>query len=414
MSKLVVNGGQPLQGRVTLSGDTRTIMAVQAAAIMSTSGTVIVDNVPATPSVTGLNQLLEKLGAVVVFDRQKQVLKMDTSRHLTPQQLSGSELIAAGAVLARCRNVAMVDDGLSPQYGRQIQEIGEALQKLGARVNRQNGGYQIEALSLKGTSLDLQETSLTASLAIMMAASLAQGITVLHHPGQAPAIIELAKVLNKMGARVHGAGTDTIRIQGVTFLHSTDYYALDDQEEAGIYLTLGALSAGDIFVEGAQEGHLSTLIGHLEAMGNTLVTQKQGIRIIGTQVLIPADLPAPMGKRNASYLQAALAVLHLYAQGPSQLAHCPAEISQALSAMIIDPASSFSYQPSVLSAQGTGATVMNRLTVNDGLSGLIALCLALSARQETVISPAELVGEAFDHLIDQLIELGAKMQLSFD
>lgn len=414
MSKLVVKGGQKLHGQVSLSGDIQTIMAVQAAAIMSTSGTVIVDNVPATASLVSLNQVLESLGVVVVLDRQKHVLKMDASRHIEPQPLSGLGLIAAGAVLARCRSVAMVDDGISPEFGRQIEEISSALQKLGARVNQQNGGYQVEALTLTGTQLDLSRTSLTASLAIMMAATLARGITVLHHPGQVPAIIELAKVLNKMGARVHGAGTDTIRIQGVSFLHSTDYCALDDQEEAGVYLTLGALTAGDIFVQGAQADHLAGLISHLEAMGNTLVTQRQGVRIIGTRVLIPTDLPAPQNKRPEINLQAALAILSLYAQGESQAQACPKEIVQTLERMVIDPDSSFTYQEPTLTAFGTGATVVNNLTVDNSLAGLVSLCLALSANQQTIISPAELAGEAFDHLIDQLIDLGAKMQLSFD
>lgn len=413
MSKLVVNGGQALQGQVGLSGDQQTILATQAAAIMSTSGTVIVDNVPATAAIVSLNQLLENLGAVVVFDRRQHTLKMDAGRHLTARPLSGLELIAAGAVLARCREVAMVDNGVIPQYGQQIEEIANCLQQLGARVNRQNGGYQVEAQSLQGTSLDMASCSLTATLAIMMVATMAQGITVLHHPGQVPAIIELAKLLNKMGARVHGAGTDTIRIQGVAFLHSTDFYALDDQEEAGVYLCLGALTAGDVFVKGAQADHLQGLIKHLEAMGNTLVTQRQGIRIIGTHVLLPANLPAPQAKRHETSLQAVLAVLHLYAQGPSQLT-CPSVVWQAISAMIIDPDSSLTYQAPVMKALGTGATVSSSLTVRDGLSGIIALSLALAAHQQTVISPAERVGEAFDHLLDQLIEINAKMQLSFD
>lgn len=412
MSKLVIKGNHELHGKVTLNGDQQTILAIQAAAILSTSGTVIVDNVPATASITTMIQLIRSLKGVVLFDRKQQVLKMDATQHLTPVPLSGQSLLAAGAVLARCRQVDLVDTGVNPANSQLLVELAQLLGLMGANVQERERGFHIQADYLKGTAISLVGKSLPSVLALMMAATMADGITVLHDPPYSPALFELAKVLNKMGARVHGAGTDTIRIQGVTFLHSTDYYALDDQGEAGVYLCLGALTGGDVIVEGAQAVHLRLLTNHLEKMGNTIVIQRNGVRVIGTHVLIPQDVMPTLSQQCGPSLMTALLALQLHALGKSQVWHCPRESRVAISNAV--RSAEMNFKNGILTINGGHFELPANVQTPTALMGLAALAMGLVSAHPLTLSPAEPAGESFDHLLDQLIELGADLEISFD
>ena len=412
MSKLVINGNQELHGKVTLSGDQQTILAIQAAAILSTSGTVIVDNVPATASISRMIQLMRSIKGAVLFDRKQHVLKMDATQHLTPTPLSGQMLLAAGSILARCRQVDLVDTGINPADSQLIIELAQLLSLMGAQVEQGDRGVHIRADYLKGTVISLVGKSLSSVLALMMAATMADGITVLNDPPYAPAIFELAKVLNKMGARVHGAGTNTIRIQGVTFLHSTDYYALDDQDEAGTYLCLGALTGGDVIVEGAQAVHLRLLMNHLEKMGNTVVVQRNGVRVIGTHVLIPDDVMPTLSQQCSNYLMTALFALSLHALGKSQIWHCSKESREAITHVLQDADTDF--KNGVLTINGGHFKLLTSVQTPTTLTGLAALVMGLAGHDSMTLTPAEAAGESFDHLLDQLIELGANLEISFD
>lgn len=414
MTKLLVHGRQALSGEVELSGDQQTIMAIQAASLLSTQGTVIIDNVPATANVVAMNRLLQSLNVVIEFDRHQQILKMDATRHIEPVKVSGQEMPAAGAILARCRHVQLVDNGVNPEYQQTMIHIGELLSQMGATMTTANEMVDITADHLVGQKIDLQNDTLTTTLTLMMAATMAQGITVLDHPYDDPAVIELAKVLNKMGARVHGAGTDVIRIQGVTFLHSTDYYALDDQAEAGTYLIIGALTAGDILVHGAREVHLKPLIAHLEQMGNTVVIQRDGIRIIGTKLQLPVNLPKQFFVRNGLYTQIALLALQMNAQGTTEIQGFSKGQLDILGCAVDDQQNQLTYQNNQLVIHGPLKQYPNVVTTNSPVTGLLALLDALVADQTTTINPAEVAGGSFVHLIDRLIELGAKIELSFE
>ncbi|WP_295729804.1 hypothetical protein [uncultured Limosilactobacillus sp.] len=414
MTKLMVRGHQPLSGEVELSGDQQTIMAIQAASLLSTHGTVIIDNVPATANVVAMNRFLQSLNVVIEFDRHRQVLKMDTTRHIESVKISGQEMLAAGSILARTGQVQLVDNGLNSEYRKNMIRIGELFARMGANIKTTPEMVNITADHLVGKKIDLQGDTLTTTLTIMMAATMAQGITVLNHPYSSPAVIELARILNKMGARVHGAGTSTIRIQGVTFLHSTDYYALDDQEEASVYLIIGALTAGDILIHGARKVHLRQLITQLEQMGNTVIVQRNGIRIIGTKFQLPVDMSKHFFVHNGLYAQIALLALQMVTQGTTKIAGFSKRQLEILGCAVNDDQNQLNFQDNCLAIQGPFKHYPALVTANLPVTGLLALLNALVADQVTTINPAEVAGGSFVHLIDRLIELGAKMELNFE
>lgn len=415
MAKLVVNGHQSLNGDVQLSGDQQTIMAIQAAALLATQGTTIVDNVPATTNIDLMNRFLQTMNVMVDFDHQQKILRMDATRRIDPVKISGQALIAAGSTLSRCHAVWLVDNGVSDDYREEILNISSGLQQMGATVEKSAEGLKITTTRLIGQNVDLQSSGMITTFNMMMAATLAQGITVLNHPNQSPAVVELAKVLNKMGGRVHGAGTDTIRIQGVTFMHSTDYYALSDQEEAGVYLVLGAVTAGDILVHGALREHLRSVIRLLSEMGNTVITQRDGIRIIGTSLLLPTnEVDITQFQQLGEYLQMAILGLQMLANGQTIVKGFTTDQLGMLGCTITNEDRRMTYHNHQLKIEGPIKQHPTMISTTSPVMGLLALVNALAIDQRIVIDPAEVVSGSFANLMDQLISLGAKIDLSFD
>lgn len=414
MNQLLIHGKRPLIGDVQLSGDQQTIMAIQAASILATQGTVIVDHVPATTHILHMNQLLQSLKVVLDFNRHTQVLKMDATRHVESVPISGEYLVAAGPILARCRQVRLVDNGINPIYIQNIHRLTHYLAQLGATVSDNGEIVDIQADYLEGTQLDLSDSSLSVTLTVMLVSTMAQNITVLHHPVDHPAVTELAKVLNRMGARVHGAGTDTIRIQGVTFLHSTDYRALDDQEEAGMYLVLGALTAGDVLVHGALQRHLQPLLHHLDHMGNTVIVQRHGIRIIGTALQLPIDISRQLYLNSGNYLKMGLLALAMQAHGDVRVDGVPLTQWNLLGSVSNQLFDDFNYHHERLTIHSPIQSFKDVISVTSSIGGILAISCALTSEQLIKISPAEVASGSFRHFIDQLISLGAQIDLKFN
>lgn len=414
MTTLAINKAPQLSGSVELSGDQKIIMAIQAASLMSTSGTVIVDNVPVTASIVAMKRLLQSFGEIVELDRKKNILKMDATHHITSGRISGDELITAGPLFARCRHIKLVDNGINPQYQKTMIQVTDGLRQLGADVKKGDGSYEISANSLKGSVLNCSSMTLDAKLTLLMVSSLTTGITVFNNVGKEPCLLELSRVLRKMGARVHGDGTDTIRVQGVSFLHSTDYYAMNDQNEAATYLMIGALTASDILVRGARAVHLKKIIDHLEKMGNTVISQHDGVRIIGTKLLLPIDANKKLIDQMDTYNMIALTALQMCAHGKTKLEN----INGGLFNIITKVAGLFSdqvhYSNNVLMINGPIEFPAMNLEVNESQAGLLALLCGLVANGTVQISPAEVPASCYAHFIDHLIEMGAQIELKFD
>ncbi len=171
---------------------------------------------------------------------------------------------------------------------------------MGATINQHDGYIEATADELIGTNIYLDFPSVGATQNIMMAATMATGTTVIENVAREPEIVDLANVLNKMGAKVRGAGTETIRIEGVTALHGTSHYVVQDRIEAGTFMVGAALTHGDVLVENAISEHNKPLISKLEEMGVTVIENEAGVRVIGPKELKPTNvktLPHPASQR---------------------------------------------------------------------------------------------------------------------
>lgn len=414
MTKLIINGHHNLKGNVQLTGDQRTVMAIQAACLLVTQGTMIIDKVPNTEKINCMNRLLEAMNVKVDFKRRQQILKMDATCSITPVTVSGQALLVSGALLARCHRVKLVENGINEESRRQMNVLCNGFQAMGATITKSNEELEIATPKLTGQNIDLQFCGPIPTMSLIMAATLAQGITVLKNPDHSSAVVELAKVLNKMGARVHGAGTETIRIQGVTFLHSTDYLALNDQEEAGFYLILGAATAGDILVHGAHQEHLTSLLNLLENMGNTVIVQQDGIRIIGTRLLLANDIDISAYQQNGKYVQMAILGLLLLAHGEATVSGIDDDLLNIIRSLIKDDGNQMQYCDSKLIIKGPIKHYPLTCLINSVSAGVLSLVMALASAQTTTIDPAEVINSSFTNLVDKLVDLGAQIDLSFD
>ena len=296
MEKIVVKGGQRLTGRVKVEGAKNAVLPIQAASILASSGNIKLSNVPILSDVTTMNQLLRFLNIKVDFDKDKHVLTIDAADPVSSEapleyvSRMRASMVVLGPLLARTGHAQIALPGGCAIGSRPIDLHLKGLRQLGAIIEQHDGYLEARTEHLIGDHIYLDFPSVGATQNLMMAATLAQGITTIENAASEPEIVDLANMLNKMGARVHGAGTDIIRIQGVNFLHGCEHTVMPDRIEAGTFMIATAITNGDVVVEGAIAEHNTSLIAKLEEMGVTVIVQEDGIRVLGTSVLIPTNI----------------------------------------------------------------------------------------------------------------------------
>lgn len=326
MEKIIIRGGHRLAGRVKVEGAKNAVLPIQAAAILASSGNIVLSNVPLLADVATMNQLLRFLNLTVDFTTEKHQLVIDATAPVSSEvsleyvnRLHASMMVL-GPLLARTGHAKIALPAGGVDGSRPVSLQIKGLRQLGAVIEQQDGFIEAHADHLVGQRICLDFPSVGATESIMMAATLASGITTIENAAREPEIVDLAAVLNKMGARVHGAGTDVIRIQGVNFLHGCEHVVIPDRIEAGTYMIAAAVTNGDVVVEGAIPEHNAALIEKLEEMGVTVIRQDDGIRVFGTAVLIPAAIQTLPYPGFPTDLQPPMAVLQLLANGTSSLA----------------------------------------------------------------------------------------------
>ncbi|WP_137597446.1 UDP-N-acetylglucosamine 1-carboxyvinyltransferase [Paucilactobacillus kaifaensis] len=325
MEKIIVKGGHRLEGRVKIEGAKNAVLPIQAASILASSGQVHLTNVPILSDVFTMNNVLKFLNVGVDFRQDTNEIIFDATKEISSEapfeyvSKMRASMVVMGPLLARCGHAKVAMPGGCAIGTRPIDLHLKGFEALGARIEQHDGYVEAYADQLIGANIYLDFPSVGATQNIMMAATLAQGITTIENVAREPEIVDLANVLNKMGARVHGAGTETIRIQGVTFLHGCDHSVVQDRIEAGTFMVAAAVTNGDVIIEDAIAEHNKPLISKLEEMGVTVVEQDDGIRVIGTSVLLPANVKTMPHPGFPTDLQPQVSVLQLMANGTSTL-----------------------------------------------------------------------------------------------
>jgi UDP-N-acetylglucosamine 1-carboxyvinyltransferase len=321
MDKLHIEGGVPLVGRVKVSGAKNAALPILCAAIL-TADTLQLHNVPHLRDVTTMLNLLGQMGITLSLDDKYGVALGGggISNFVAPYDLvktMRASILALGPLVARFGEARVSLPGGCAIGMRPVDQHIKGLQALGADIAIEQGYIHARAPRLKGTRLVMDMITVTGTENLMMAACLAEGVTVIENAAREPEVVDLAECLIAMGARIQGAGTDVITIEGVASLHGATFSVMPDRIETGTFLVAAAATGGEVVLEGARPGTLDALLAKLSEAGAEIATEADTIR------LAMRGRPRPVSLRTAPYpafptdMQAQFMALDCVADGTS-------------------------------------------------------------------------------------------------
>jgi UDP-N-acetylglucosamine 1-carboxyvinyltransferase len=283
MDKLLISGGPPLAGEVRIAGAKNAALPILAATLLSEEP-VVVSNVPHLQDITTTMELLGRMGADLTID-EKLCVEVDTGKldHLeAPYELvktMRASILVLGPLLARFGEASVSLPGGCAIGSRPVNLHIEGLRAMGADIRVENGYVRAKASRLKGARLVMDVVTVTGTENLMMAATLAEGETIIENAAREPEISDLARCLNAMGARVSGAGTDTLVIQGVDRLHGAEHSVLPDRIETGTFLVAAAMTRGQVRVRDTEPRLLDAVLLKLREAGADIETGEDWINL---------------------------------------------------------------------------------------------------------------------------------------
>lgn len=286
MDKIIIQGSSnPLVGSVKIEGAKNAVLPLLAATILATTGKTILTNVPVLSDVFTMNNVVRGLNTKVTFEQEENRITVDATQPLSEEapykyvSKMRASIVVLGPILARNGHAKVSMPGGCTIGSRPIDLHLKGLEAMGAEIKQTAGFIEAKANRLHGAHIYMDFPSVGATQNIMMAATLADGITVIENAAREPEIVDLAVLLNKMGAKVRGAGTETLTITGVEELMGTSHSVVQDRIEAGTFMVAGAMTGGNILIQDAIWEHNRPLIAKLLEMGVSVTEENEGIRI---------------------------------------------------------------------------------------------------------------------------------------
>ncbi|MFP7169862.1 UDP-N-acetylglucosamine 1-carboxyvinyltransferase [Terribacillus sp. 7520-G] len=322
MEKIIVRGGRQLKGSVKIEGAKNAVLPVIAASIVASKGKSVIHNVPALADVFTINEVLRSMGAEVVFDNG--TISVDAAKEMTTEapfeyvRKMRASVLVLGPLLARFGHAKVALPGGCAIGSRPIDQHLKGFEAMGASVQVGNGFVELRSEGrLQGAKIYLDVPSVGATENIITAAALAEGTTILENCAKEPEIVDLANYLNKMGAKIIGAGTETIRIEGVEELTGAEHTMIADRIEAGTFMVAAAITQGDVLIEGIEIEHVRAVVAKMEEMGVIIKEEANGIRVIGPEKLTATDVKTLPHPGFPTDMQSQMMALMLCAEGTS-------------------------------------------------------------------------------------------------
>lgn len=326
MEKIIVKGGHQLNGTVRVEGAKNAVLPVLAASLIASEGKSIIKDVPVLADVYTINEVIRNMNAEVEFNAESNTVYVDASQKLETEapfeyvRKMRASVLVMGPLLARYGHAKVAMPGGCAIGSRPIDLHLKGFEAMGADIHVGNGFVEANVDGrLKGAKIYLDMPSVGATENIMMAAALADGKTTIENCAKEPEIVDLANYLNKMGARIIGAGTETIRIHGVERLYGTEHSIIPDRVEAGTFMVAAAITGGNVLIENAVSEHLRSVISKMEEMNVKIIEEGNGIRVIGTDKLKATDIKTLPYPGFPTDMQSQMMPLMLRAQGTSVL-----------------------------------------------------------------------------------------------
>ena len=322
MDKFVIRGGNPLRGTIRVSGAKNSALPCMAAAIL-TEDEVTLENIPQVRDIDTERRLLSSMGAEVRLDAPHtttircQLLSDPVAKYEIVKTMRASSLVL-GPLIARTGMARVAMPGGCAIGGRPIDLHIKGLEKMGAAITQQHGYLEARAERLKGAHLVFDKITVTGTEDLLMAAVLAGGETLMENCAREPEVVDLAALLIAMGAKIEGAGTSTMRVEGVGRLHGARHRIFSDRIEAGTFLIAGAITGGDLTVAGCNASHLSAVIAKLEEAGVRVdILGPDTVRVRGAEGLRAADISTEEYPGFPTDMQAQYMALATQAEGVS-------------------------------------------------------------------------------------------------
>ena len=294
MEQYIMKGGNPLVGEVTVSGAKNAALGILTAAIM-TDEDVLIENLPDVRDINVMLEAIEEIGARVErVDRHTVRINASTIQEISVDDEYIRRIRASyyfiGALLGKYKSAQVTLPGGCNIGSRPIDQHLKGFRALGGDVRIEGGAVIVHAIDLVGSHIYLDVVSVGATINIMMAATLAEGLTILENVAKEPHVVDVANFLNSMGANIKGAGTDTIRIRGVKKLHGTEYSIIPDQIEAGTFMCAAAVTRGDVMVKNVIPKHLEAITAKLLEIGCEVIEFDDAVRVVGKPVQRHTDI----------------------------------------------------------------------------------------------------------------------------
>lgn len=325
MEKIIVRGGKRLEGTVKVEGAKNAVLPILAATILASVGESKLTNVPTLSDVYTINEVLHHLNLDVTFNEKNKTVAVNATHELNFEapfeyvSKMRASIVVMGPLLARLGHAKVALPGGCAIGTRPIDLHLKGFEAMGAKVHIENGYIEAFADKLKGARIYLDFPSVGATQNIMMAATLAEGTTTIENVAREPEIVDLANFLNRMGAKVVGAGTETIRIEGVKELVGTEHGIIPDRIEAGTFMIAAAMTKGNVLVEDAMSEHNKPLISKLKEMNVTIIEEENGLRVIGPDQLKATDVKTMPHPGFPTDMQAQMTAIQLLAEGTSTM-----------------------------------------------------------------------------------------------
>jgi UDP-N-acetylglucosamine 1-carboxyvinyltransferase len=324
MDKLVIRGGEPLLGTIRVSGAKNAALPCMAAALL-TDEPVILENIPQVRDIETTRNLLAAMGAEVELGYGRaqhrttihcKILAAPEASYELVKTMRASTLVL-GPLVARCGHARVSLPGGCAIGSRPIDLHIKGLERLGAKITQDHGYVEATTQRLKGAEIVFDKITVTGTEDLLMAATLAEGETIMQNCAREPEVADLAALLNKMGAKIEGAGTSTICVKGVTKLHGARHRIIPDRIEAGTFIIAAALTAGDLNITGCDPQHLGALMAKLAEVGVKTRQNSDSVRVMGDNPLTASDMDTEEYPGFPTDMQAQFMALATQAEGTS-------------------------------------------------------------------------------------------------
>ena len=417
MEQLVIHGGNPLRGRVKIGGAKNAVLPIIAAALLGSHGVSVLDDVPALEDVYTISSVLRSLGVKADYAAKEHRLTIDASRIETvsaPYELvrkMRASFLIMGPLLARERHAEISLPGGCAIGTRPIDLHLKGFEALGAEIDITQGAIHASAPhGLKGARIYFDFPSVGATENVMMAASCAEGQTILENPALEPEIVDLANYLNVMGAHVRGAGTNQIKIDGVPGLKAAGYTIIPDRIEAGTYMVAAAMTGGDVFIENAISEHLKPVVAKLTEAGAQIEEDIAGIRVRADSSMKAIDLKTLPYPGFPTDMQAQFMAMLAVAEGTSVVTETVFENRFMHVDELVRMGAQIRVDGRTATVEGGRVLKGAAVRATDLRAGAAMVLAGLVAEGETRVGYIHHIDRGYDDLVAKLVALGADIR----